>query len=77
MSIGWNTNKTHTLANKWGYIDAAQHSELVCLRNYKGEMSSKIVVVNLRPSGHNSKPCKRCQKMLRAHGLKRVTLCFI
>lgn len=73
-----NPNKTSPLAKKFGHRFASIHSELAAIKNFPFPLTKlgKYDILNLRVlvSGQISmaKPCRHCQKMLFAFGVKNI-----
>jgi len=71
LSVGYNSKKTHPMADRYGYFDASRHSELDALRQIqkrRGPISdlrlSHLTLLNLRFNNRGelrmSKPCSKC-----------------
>lgn len=73
ISIGWNQDKTHPEQRS---IFNWQHAELNCLiGTSKTDLSrATMYVARINKGGKLKigKPCKDCQRILRASGLRRV-----
>ena len=79
VSVGYNLSfKTDPLAKKYNYRFNNIHSELKAILNYPFPPAtlSKYTMVNIRIMGNGSiglsKPCKKCQQLLRDFGISRV-----
>lgn len=71
VTIGKNNKwRTTTLANKYGHLFNAIHSEVDCIKSFKWNWRElpNFTMVNVRLNRHLdvmfSKPCKACQKVL-------------
>ncbi len=71
ISWGWNEeNKSHPLAQRFGYFNGAIHSELMAVVKFNKFANdiSDCTLVNIRIDRHNqirnSRPCLRCQNLL-------------
>jgi deoxycytidylate deaminase len=72
MSRGFNTNKTHArMIREHGYMGGTHAECDALMRASKGDV---LIVVRLHKSGKLScsKPCKRCLKMAKEFGIKRI-----
>lgn len=79
IAMGWNQPfKTHPLAFKFDYRYAAIHSELHAILNFPFPVKflSKYYLVNVRIGKDDklkmARPCKPCQKLLKAFELNEV-----
>lgn len=68
-SIGYNSYKTHPIAERLGYRFPTHHSELSCILNFSGKEIRDYYMINFRFDKMGqlamSKPCKGCQKLLK------------
>lgn len=79
LAIGVNNSeKTHPLAQKYGYIYNAIHSELAALISYGKEWDRRLTLLNIRIMAYDRKstglsmPCKRCIRLLSDHNVTRI-----
>lgn len=77
LSVGWNSYKTHPMAERMGFPYHTTHSELHAILNFNLPISLlyKYNFINLRLTQEGpaiSKPCKFCQKMLGHFGVESV-----
>lgn len=78
VSFGYNrADKTHPLANKFGYKHPTIHSELSAILNFNDlQNSHKYSFLNLRFNTGKldiARPCPKCQKLLVHYGFNIVT----
>lgn len=79
VSFGWNLGfKTSPEGARWGHRFAAQHSEIMCIRNfpYSVHELNQYLLVNIRLNKMFqpalSKPCKFCVNFLNHLGINQV-----
>lgn len=79
VSVGINSyDKTHPMAKKLGYRFANIHSELSAVLNFDGIpsdlMGCDLINVRMNRFGQigMSKPCSKCQKLIRDFGFSKV-----
>jgi deoxycytidylate deaminase len=78
LSIGINSNRSHTAAKKFGHYMNNIHSELSAIVHFpKSQDITRCTLYNVRilksdNSIAMSKPCKHCKKLIYAFGIKKV-----
>lgn len=78
LAVGRNDEKsTHPLAKKYGYWGCVVHSELAAIVKLRGtRVPRRASIFNIRVDKHgtvrHSKPCAKCQRLLRDYGVRQV-----
>lgn len=77
LGTGYNKGRNHPFIVSSEHIKehCSRHAEVEAIRDAKNNLKGAVIyVARVNRNGHdrNSKPCKRCQEIIDAAGIKRV-----